>query len=143
MGRAEEKQDNGSLKGKWYREFIAALPKPEKEAVLLGHFTFQVLNGGFWQYMVNGYCVAIVELIEVVKQINDPDAQIILLMLVQIQPYVLKDAQQEEGFENAVIPAIHNEYHPFWDKLEFFSQQFFRFDQRWKQTVEAFLASQL
>ncbi len=46
--KANDNWYNGSFRGKRYTEFIKALPKAEKEAVVLEDLLCSVANGGFW-----------------------------------------------------------------------------------------------
>lgn len=141
--RAYEKWDKGSLKGLRYTEFLRALPDAEKAAVLLDSLVGQVLNGGFLQWIVNGYCCAIADVIAVVKQVEQPASRQVLLMLVQIEPYIQKDREKGENFEQLVIPVVQNLAHPFWDKLDRFSYLFAVFDKQIKQEVATFLTGQI
>lgn len=140
---ANDKWYNGSLKGKRYTEFVKALPRAEKEAVVLEDLLCQVANGGFWQWVVNGYCVSIAEVEEALKQIKKPASIKLLLMLVQIEPYLLKNKEKGGFFEDYVVANIIDQEHPFWDKLERFSYQFHCFSDVWQQEVEAYLAAGL
>lgn len=140
---ANDKWYTGSLKGKRYTEFVKALPKVEKEAVVLEDLYCQVENGGFWQWVVNGYCVSIAEVIQVLKQIRQPASNKLLLTLVQIEPYLQKNKEKGSCFEDYVVPEVTNEEHPFWDKLDQFSDQFHAFSDAWKQEVETYLAAML
>ena len=141
--QANDKWYNGSLKGKRYTEFIKALPKAESEAVVLEDLLCSVANGGFWQWIINGYCVTIADVIEVLKLIRQPASIKLLLMLVQMEPYLQKNSKKGDGFEKYVAANIVNENHPFWDKLDRFSYQFHELRDIWEQEVEAYLASQI
>ncbi|PSB28365.1 DMP19 family protein [Chlorogloea sp. CCALA 695] len=141
--QANDKWYNGSLKNKRYTKFIKALPKIEKEAVLLKDLLCLLTSGGFWQWIVNGYCVSIAEVIEVLKQIRKPASIKLLLMLVQIEPYLQKNREKGDGFEKLVVAAIVDENNPFWDRLDRFSYQFHEFREVWEQEVEAYLATQI
>ena len=141
--QANDKWYNGNLKGKRYSEFIKALPKAEKDAVVLEDLLAQVANGGFWQWIINGYCVSIADVIEVLKLIRKPASIKLLLLLVQVQPYLQKNAEKGDGFEKYVAANITDAEHPFWDRLDKFSYQFHDLRDVWEQEVEAYLAAQV
>ena len=141
--QANNRWNNGSLKGKRYSEFIKALPKAEKDAVVLEDLLAQVANGGFWQWIINGYCVSIADVIEVLKLIRQPASNKLLLMLVQVQPYLQNNAEKGDGFEKLVASNITDENHPFWNRLDRFSYQFHDLRDTWEQEVEAYLAAQV
>lgn len=141
--QANNKWYNGTLKGKRYTEFIKALPKAEKEAIVLEDLLAQVVNGGFWQWIINGYCVSIAEVTQVLKQIRKPASIKLLLMLVQVEAYLQKNTEKGDDFEKLVAANVTDAEHPFWDRLDKFSYQFHELRDDWEQEVEAYLASQI
>ncbi len=141
--RAYEKWDNGSFKGLSYEEFVKTLPEVEKAAVLLERLIYQVCNGGFSLWIGNGYCVSITELIELVKQMKEPASTSVLLMLMQIEPYIQKNSKKGEGMENYVIPELINNEHPFWCTLHNYDLQFYAFKDCLTQEVETFMGKQM
>ena len=66
MNRAYARwRDGGELAGKSQEDFIGALKDPEKLAVEFGNLNYQVCNGGYLQWITNGYAdVAINDLLE-------------------------------------------------------------------------------
>ncbi len=104
--QANDKWYNGSLKGKRYTEFIKALPKAESEAVVLEDLLCSVANGGFWQWIINGYCVSIADVTQVLKLIRQPASIKLLLMLVQVEPYLQKNAEKGDSFEKLVADLM-------------------------------------
>ena len=63
-------------------------------------------------------------------------------MLVQVEPYIQQNKEKGDCFEKYVVPEIINDEHPFWDKLDKFSDQFHAISDIWQQEVEMYLAAQ-
>jgi hypothetical protein len=52
-----------------YEEFLSELDTKEKHAVLLGNLNYQVQNGGFYQWVDNGYATNGQYLIEILQHL--------------------------------------------------------------------------
>lgn len=61
--------ETGVLKGASYETFLASLPTKERQAVLLGNLNYQVGNGGFHQWVANGYALKGQEVIDILELI--------------------------------------------------------------------------
>lgn len=55
---------------KTYRDFLFDLPVDQKEAVLIGNLNYQVENGGFSQWILNGYGAHYEAVLTVLERIN-------------------------------------------------------------------------
>lgn len=82
-------------KNEWsYEEMLDACTQSEREAVLLGNLNYQVNNGGFIQWVDNGYATRIAEVVDVLESVGGSTISNIISMLNRVYPYL------NEGFKN-------------------------------------------
>lgn len=90
-------QEGGDLHGKSSRDFIAALPPLHRYAVMLGNLNYQVHNGGFNQWVDNGYAVVAEDLIEVLKLIGTRNAIKTISLINVLIPHI-DFSETRDGF---------------------------------------------
>ena len=69
-------------------DYLKSLTPMEKIAQLLAWLNYQVENGGWRQWVDNGYAVSVDETIDVVNKIGTPSAKIISEILVKLEPHI-------------------------------------------------------
>lgn len=74
-------------------ELLGELEKVERDAYLLGTFNYQVENGGFSQWVNNGYAVHIDDLIDLLKDIGRRHSLQIARWLAQLAEELDYDGQ--------------------------------------------------
>ena len=73
--------------------WMKLLTPSEKKAVVLGNFNYQVENGGVIQWIDNGYCMDIVDLISVLKEMNTENSKKVVKFLKKVLPKI--DLEQD------------------------------------------------
>lgn len=81
-------QDDGDLKGLDLVQFISALPTLSAQAVVLGNLNYQVENGGFSQWVNNGYCLTAKFLIKTLEEIGTQSSLAVICMINELIPYI-------------------------------------------------------
>lgn len=71
-----------------YADMLGACSPVERAAVLLGNLNYQVNNGGFMQWVDNGYALYIEEVMGLLKRIGTPNAALILAQLEGLKPHL-------------------------------------------------------
>jgi len=90
-------QKEGDLGGLNYNEFISRLDKPHRNAVLLGNLNYQVQNGGFRQWVGNGYATEAHQILDLLKKIGTETALKVSNMIEQLMPF-LEEGLTSRGF---------------------------------------------
>jgi hypothetical protein len=94
MDVAYEKFDEKFSYEQWYK----VLTEIEKKAVVLGNLNYQVENGGFYQWVDNGYVADIHFLIEVLEEMYTDNSKKIIELLNDIKPYVIPNVKNTGCF---------------------------------------------
>lgn len=104
-------QDNGDLHDLDYHEFIQQLPMLHQEAVIVGNLNYQVENGGFVQWVGNGYACGLEYLDQFLlkmKQRGAKQAQTIIDMIDTFRECLDED---EDGLLSFIEETeIHTEW---------------------------------
>lgn len=99
-------------------EFLDRISAIQKIAVLLGNLNYQVCNGGFMQWIDNGYCLDIDELIDVVdtfeswaaanghERARRYAAELLSEMLLKIQPFIDTEAKDKGWLGSYLVDDI-------------------------------------
>lgn len=83
---------------KWSREeFMGQCSDLERKAVLLGNLNYQVCNGGFCQWVDNGYGLEWQEVVEVLKEIGTENALKTINLIERFAEYI-NLAEDNHGF---------------------------------------------
>lgn len=98
MNRAYSKWDDDVVA---YSDFIDQLPIEERFAVLLGNLNYQVCNGGFGQWVGNGYAVKIVQLHHVLIVMDTDSSRAVASDLATIQLMLNKSGTDFLSWEDA------------------------------------------
>ncbi len=93
------------LKGASYWEFVQALPVLQRQAVLLTHLDEQVRNGGFYQWIHNGFAVYVDEVSQVLGAIGSETAAKVRSILEELRPLINTD---KEDLGSPVPPFMLN-----------------------------------
>ena len=78
-------QKGGDLHNTSRIEFLDKLTDPERMAVVLGNLNYQVENGGWNQWVDNGYCTSIVHLKDALEKVGTPTAKKVLTMVETVE----------------------------------------------------------
>lgn len=141
------------------RSFVASLSKLERVAQLLAWLNYQVGNGGFRQWVDNGYGVYVNETIDVLALIGGEIAVDIAKMLMELEEYIDTSVENRGFFGNYWIteepePWISDDddddgwIEPDeedcrgWDLCEDFDTKYYSFDDTWIPLVEKWLTDQ-
>jgi len=103
-------QKGGDLEDKSTSEFHAALPKDQLKAVLLGNLNYQVENGGFSQWVFNGYACECSEVMEVLEEMGTELALKVHSMLARIRPHLDCDGGEDRGCFGSYWEQIDDEH---------------------------------
>jgi len=99
MTAADERwSDGGDLHGKNYNDFVRALDKRQGQAILLGNLNYQIGNGGFRQWVDNGYGTEINNVIEVLEEVGTANAHKVIEMLEMLKSFLRKGAENKGCF---------------------------------------------
>lgn len=87
--------------GMSYRQFIESLPEIERNAVLLGNLNCQVENGGFSQFISNGYILASSDLVAFLEELSEecPIAGELASKLLKLMRFVDMNSK-DRGFRD-------------------------------------------
>lgn len=84
-----------------YGEFLSNLDALERKAVVLGNFNHQVLNGGFQQWVDNGYASGSgMELLTVLSDMGTPSSRILRGIVVSVLVHVDLGIEKDGCFTN-------------------------------------------
>lgn len=119
-----------------YEEFLAGLDAKEEQAVLLGNLNYQVQNGGFDQWVFNGYAS------------RGPEV-VVLLELMQ-SPVAFELARRLPGLLDFVKPGKKSRgcFGDYWiddddvptELMEELTDWFYGVNERFEEEVENFLS---
>ncbi len=100
MDKSYDRWQNGDLKDKSKKDFLDALDSQQTQATLLGNLNYQVGNGGFSQWVGNGYALSFDHLWKVMELIPGDAANKVRGMLKEMEPFILKDKDwtKDRGF---------------------------------------------
>ena len=85
----ERKRANASADDSWcYNRMIREGTELERLAVVLGNLNYQVENGGFNQWIDNGYCTGISDAKEALEAIDTETCRKIIPMLEEVEKYL-------------------------------------------------------
>lgn len=71
-----------------YPAFVATCGAPERNAMLLGSLNYQVTNGGFRQWVDNGYGLLAHETISALRWVGGDNAAATIAMIQKIIPHI-------------------------------------------------------
>ena len=71
--------------------FLESLDETERYAVALGNLNYQVHNGGWAQWIMNGYCVAFPHVIEALNAVGTEKAMKVKAMVESMEDILLDD----------------------------------------------------
>lgn len=90
--------DVGDLRGKKYWEFLMSLEAKQNQAVLLGNLNYQIGNGGFRQWVDNGYGTEIDNVLAVLGEVGTANAHKVIGMLESLRPFLREGAENRGCF---------------------------------------------
>lgn len=80
-------------------EYLNKLPEKQRFAYLLGRMNYQVNNGGWMQWVDNGYAVRFDMVVNALQTINGEKSQAVLEMLGKLAPHIsYGDGYDPKGF---------------------------------------------
>lgn len=99
-----------------YRQFLNESTPAQRKAILLGNFNYQVHNGGFMQWVDNGYGLHAQELLDVLEQINTDLSKEVISLVKQIMPYI-DFSQENRGWGDYWLKEeeLHQRYIGCWE----------------------------
>jgi len=132
-----EKAYNNRPQNESYEDFLDSLPTVERHAVLLGTMDGQVKNGGWKQWVGNGYATQLQMVLRVLKQMGTDSAQKVVGMLRKLAPYI--DSEMEN----------RGTFHRYWkngdgpdeDFLSALDDEYYALDEAFEKEVIAYLES--
>ena len=81
-----------------HEEMCEKISPEAKMAVYIGNFNYQVCNGGFLQWVCNGYGLNLDETVKALKEIGTKNAKISIQLLERIRPHLNFDANNHGCF---------------------------------------------
>jgi tetratricopeptide (TPR) repeat protein len=99
VNRAYQRARTGDLRDVDRGEFYRRLDPVQREAVLLWELNSQVVNGGFPEWVFNGYAAWINEVIAPVQQIRTPAAESVHKILEDVSLFANKKNESEQQRE--------------------------------------------
>lgn len=97
-----EAYDNG--KHATYEAFLDTLDMPHRRAVVLGNLNYQVENGGFSQWILNGYSGGSVCLFSALTKIGTPAALAVKLL---VKSAIANSDEDDEAVYNKLDTAYY------------------------------------
>jgi hypothetical protein len=102
---------------KWsYRHMLDNSPKAQAHAVVLGNMNYQVCNGGWVQWVDNGYCVGYTTLIEALKSMDTELSKKVMGMVKSIGEYLTDEVKSgtmdSHGFGITYLIEADDETNP-------------------------------
>jgi hypothetical protein len=88
-------QKGGDLHGVSRIEFLDELQPVQRKAVLIGNLNYQVQNGGFDQWIGNGYALQALRVSALLKQIGTPTCLKVREMVEEILPFLNLDSREQ------------------------------------------------
>jgi hypothetical protein len=161
MSTAYERWTGGDLKGKAYEGFLYGLTSEQRKAVVLGNFNYQVENGGFMQWVDNGYAVHFDELVTTIKEMRgdgSKEVEEILNMLSEIKPHIQTDPYKvrnrgffgrgywafEQGGRTYDDDGNEDNHEDDWEEVrevsDRLSNQYYEINEEFMNQVEEFLS---
>jgi hypothetical protein len=127
MDSAYDKWEKGMNKA----DFLESLDSPEAEAVVLGNLNYQVQNGGFYQWIDNGYAeLSASDVLFVLKRMKTPAARAVIKMVRQVIEYMDSGAFGDDGEE-------HDE--EALDALDKLDDEYYVLDDQFNNDIEKYL----
>lgn len=83
LARYRDENDLGKVS---YEDFLDAIDANQREAVLLGNFNYQVLNGGFEGWVGNGYGLEAKEVVSILEKIPGDTIDTVINLIEQVIP---------------------------------------------------------
>jgi hypothetical protein len=101
MDAAYDRWTEGDLKGTSRYEFLSLLDDTTRFAVVLGNLNYQVENGGWCQWVGNGYCVSYPFVLEALEALGTPIAKKVTAMVetvgLSLEQDVLDGDSESDG----------------------------------------------
>lgn len=98
VNAAYEKWQRSENKGMKYGDFVESLDPLSREAVLVAGLNGQVLNGGFRQWVDNGYAVKIKETLQVLACVEGDATRKVAGMVERLSEFVRTDVESRGCF---------------------------------------------
>lgn len=100
-----------------YEEMLEKVPRLNKIAVLLGNLNYQVENGGWEQWVDNGYAIRYPEVLDALGEINTSLSNKVSSMIEELAPYIDESAKNRGFFGDYWIDEGY-EYEEVCDEVE-------------------------
>ena len=81
-----------------YETFISSLDAKHRICVLMGNLNYQVGNGGFIQWVDNGYATQYDAVVNALTEINTPTTLKVLELVKYVGTFINKDNVKDTGF---------------------------------------------
>lgn len=133
MDVAYEKFDENMSHEDWQK----TLTPIEKKAVVLGNLNYQVQNGGFFQWVDNGYVTDIKFLISVLKEMDTEVSKNVIKLLEDIKPFVIPNAVNRGCFGN----YLNLDYEDIRENIDFhyLDDEYYKFNEKFEEECEEYL----
>lgn len=109
----------------------------EKKAVVLGKLNYQVENGGFYQWVDNGYVSSIEYLLLVLKEMDTETSKKVAELLENIRPFVISGVKNTGCF-GKYLTLDHEDV---MDNIEFnyLDDEYYNINEKFMEDCEEFL----
>lgn len=126
----------------------------ERKAVLLGNLNYQVENGGFGQWVDNGYGIFWEDTVEVLRQVGTENAMKTINLINRFSQYINEDPDgyewitevetncepyYDEENDEWLEDETEEEENPGWDIACEISSEYYKFNQSLMDEIEEFL----
>lgn len=123
-----------------YNDMLVHAGLRGEAAILLGNFHYQVCNGGIDQWVMNGYCLSIKRLCDVLTTVGSPIADELSAKLSRLMPFLNLGAKNQGCFGDYWINK-YDEDHPAYDMCEELTDWYYSVMDEFGEIVEAWLSS--
>ena len=133
MDRAYDKWRGNNWR---YSRFLLNLDSLERRAVILGNFNSQVLNGGFQQWVDNGYASGGGR--ELLVILNEMGAERVIELVKLVLEHV-DLSLENRGFGDYWLEVDESELKELFGELDVLSDKYFEFYEEFELEVEEYL----
>lgn len=140
MDEAYDRWQNGEFTS--HEDMCNKVDQIHRDAIYLGNLHYQVCNGGFQQWVDNGYGLNARETIEALEKVGTPNAKNTIDLIEGLEPYIDINQKNEGFFQNYWIEEF-DEYDDYGYEnaehiqyCEEISDQYFEYSEELAKEIE-------
>lgn len=132
------------------KNWLNSIDELHKEAVLLGNLNYQVCNGGFYQWVSNGYGLEVNEVMSLLNTIyNEHGIDLcrqVYDMVNEIEPFIDTD-KECEGCSGYYLVGDYDDNddteEEFGNICDIMDDKFYEINERFEEVIEAYFQSKV